>query len=70
VIVVARELGVSSDDPRLRRGIDWLLSNQRVSGKWFCRSPSKDSQHYFSTLGSAFAILALQSCGRLPGWPL
>jgi squalene-hopene/tetraprenyl-beta-curcumene cyclase len=70
VIVVARELGVSSDNPRLRRGIDWLLSNQRVSGKWFCRSPSKDGQHYFSTLGSAFAILALQSCGRLPGWPL
>ncbi|MHC4435358.1 MAG: prenyltransferase/squalene oxidase repeat-containing protein, partial [Planctomycetota bacterium] len=69
-IVVARELGVSSDSPRLRRGIDWLLSNQRVSGKWFCRSPAKDSRHYFSNFGSAFAILALQSCGKLPGWPL
>ena len=69
-IVVARELGVPSDDPRLRRGIDWLLSNQRVSGKWFCRSPAKDSRHYFSNFGSAFAILALQSCDRLPGWPL
>lgn len=69
-IIVARELGVSSKDPRLRRGIDWLLSNQRVSGKWFCRSPAKDSQHYFSNFGSAFAILALQSCEKLPGWPL
>jgi squalene-hopene/tetraprenyl-beta-curcumene cyclase len=69
-IIVARELGVSSDDPRLRRGINWLLSNQRVSGKWFCRSPSKDSRHYFSNFGSAFAVLALQSCDRLPGWPL
>jgi squalene-hopene/tetraprenyl-beta-curcumene cyclase len=69
-IVVARELGVSSDDPRLQRGIDWLLSNQRVSGKWFCRSPAKDSRHYFSNFGSAFAILALQSCNKLPGWPL
>ena len=69
-IIVARELGISSKDPRLRRGIDWLLSNQRVSGKWFCRSPAKDSQHYFSNFGSAFAILALQSCEKLPGWPL
>ncbi len=69
-IIVARELGVSSNDPRLQRGINWLLSNQRVSGKWFCRSPAKDSRHYFSDFGSAFAILALQSCDRLPGWPL
>ena len=69
-IIVARELGVSSDEQRLRHGIDWLLSNQRVSGKWFCRSPAKDNRHYFSNLGTAFAILALQSCDRLPGWPL
>ena len=69
-IIVARELGISSSDPRLRRGIDWLLRNQRVSGKWFSRSPATDSRHYFSNFGSAFAILALQSCDRLPGWPL
>jgi len=69
-IVVARELDVSSKDPRLRRGIDWLLGNQRISGKWFCRSPATDSRHYFSNFGSAFAILALQACDVLPGWPL
>jgi squalene-hopene/tetraprenyl-beta-curcumene cyclase len=69
-IIIAREMGVSSNDPRLRRGIDWLLNNQRVSGKWYCRSPAKDSRHYFSNLSSAFAILALQSCERLGGWPL
>jgi squalene-hopene/tetraprenyl-beta-curcumene cyclase len=69
-IIVARELGVSSKDSRLVHGIDWLLNNQRVSGKWFCRSPAIDSRHYFSNLGSAFAILALQSCDKLPGWPL
>lgn len=69
-IIIARELGVPSNEPQLRRGIDWLLSNQRVSGKWYCRSPAKDSRHYFSNFGSAFAILALQSCDRLPGWPL
>ena len=69
-IIVARELGMSSSDPRLQHGVDWLLRNQRVSGKWFSRSPATDSRHYFSNFGSAFAILALQSCNKLPGWPL
>jgi squalene-hopene/tetraprenyl-beta-curcumene cyclase len=69
-IVVARALGASADDPPLQRGIAWLLKNQRVSGKWYSRSPAKDSQHYFTNLGCAFAVLALQSCDHLPGWPL
>jgi squalene-hopene/tetraprenyl-beta-curcumene cyclase len=69
-IIVVRELGMPGGDPFLRRGIDWLLRNQRVSGKWFSRSPATDSRQYFSNFGSAFAILAIQSCDRLPGWPL
>ncbi len=69
VIVVARELGVSKDDPRLRRGIDWLRANQRESGKWFTRSPVTDCGNLISNVGSAYAILALQACGELPGWP-
>ena len=69
VIVVARELGVSGDDPRLRRGIDWLRSNQRESGKWFTRSPVNECQNLISNVGSAYAVLALQACGELPGWP-
>lgn len=69
VIVVARELGVPADDPRLERGISWLLANQRESGKWFTRSPVQDCGNLISNAGSAFDILALQSCGKLPGWP-
>ena len=69
-IVVARETGVATQAPELQRGVQWLLSNQRASGKWFVRSPAKDSRHYFTNVGSAFAILALQSCHELPGWPL
>ncbi len=70
VLVVARELGTPANDPRLRRGIDWLLKNQRVSGKWYTRSTGRDRRHYISNTGSAFAVLALQACGKLPGWPL
>ena len=69
-IVVARELGCPATDERLEKGIDWITQNQRESGKWFTRSPAKDSHHYLSNFGSAFAILALQSCEQLPGWPL
>ncbi|HWA99531.1 MAG TPA: squalene--hopene cyclase [Pirellulales bacterium] len=67
VIVVARELGVPADDPRLQRGIAWLKSHQRASGKWFTRSPVHDCGNLLSNAGTAFAVLALQSCGELPG---
>ena len=66
VIVVARTLGTPASQPQLQRGIGWLLEKQRVSGKWFTRSPTKDSRHYLSNFGTAFAVLALQSCDKLP----
>ncbi|MDZ4851169.1 MAG: squalene--hopene cyclase [Pirellulaceae bacterium] len=67
VIVVARELGIPADDPRLRRGIAWLHANQRESGKWFTRSPVNEARNLISNVGSAFDILALQACNELPG---
>lgn len=67
VIVVARELGVAADDPRLQRGIAWIRANQRESGKWFTRSPVKQCGNLMSNVGSAFVVLALQTCGELPG---
>lgn len=69
VIVIARELGTPASDPRLKRGIEWILKNQRESGKWFTRSPVNEARNLISNTGSAFAILALQACGELPGWP-
>lgn len=69
VIVISRELGIPASDPRMRRGIQWLLENQRESGKWFTRSPVNDAGNLISNTGTAYAILALQSCGELPGWP-
>ncbi len=69
VIVIARELGVPSDDARLQRGIKWIHGNQRESGKWFTQSPVKDAGNLISNVGSAYVILALQACDELPGWP-
>jgi squalene-hopene/tetraprenyl-beta-curcumene cyclase len=69
VLVVARELGVPASDERLARGVQWILTHQRESGKWFTRSPVRDCGNLISNAGSAFAILGLQACGHLPGWP-
>lgn len=69
VIVIARELGVPADDPQLQRGIAWLHVNQRESGKWFTRSPVKECSNLITNVGSAFAVLALQTCGELPSGP-
>lgn len=70
VIVVARELGIPADDPRIQEGISWIKSNQRESGKWFTRSPVVSANNLISNTGSAYIILALQACGELPGSPL
>ena len=69
VIVIARELGIPADDERLQRGLKWIYSNQRESGKWFTKSPVKDAGNLISNVGSAYVVLALQACGKLPGWP-
>jgi len=67
VIFAARQAGIPAQDPRLQRGITWLKTNQRASGRWF--TPSLNSytkQHLPSNAGTAFAVLALQSCDEVP----
>ena len=65
VVYVAREAGVPADDPRLQRGIQWLKEHQRTSGRWFTPSPTKDSKHFISNAGTAFAAMALAACGEI-----
>jgi squalene-hopene/tetraprenyl-beta-curcumene cyclase len=62
-VFVLRQAGIGATDPAIRRGVDWLLSNQRVSGRWFTRSLNNDKAHYMTHAGTAFAVLALQACG-------
>lgn len=64
-IYVLRAAGVPADDPRIQRGIAWLKSHQRESGRWFTRSMWKDSQHYITYAGTAYAIAALAMCGEV-----
>ena len=65
-IIVLREAGVPASDARIKKGIAWLTSNQRASGRWWTRSLNTDSWHFITYSGTAFPLLALQMCDALP----
>lgn len=64
VIYVLRRAGVPADNVQIRKGVVWLKSNQRESGRWFTRSLNRDNKHFISHAGTAFAVLALEACGE------
>lgn len=63
-VYVLRRAGVPADELRIQNGIAWLKAHQRLSGRWFTRSPWKDQKHYLTHAGTAYAILALAVCGE------
>lgn len=65
-IIVLRESGIPASDPRLQKGISWIKSNQRTSGRWWTKSLNTDSWHFITYSGTAFPILALSHCDALP----
>jgi len=62
VLYVLRQAGVSVDKESIYRGVSWLKSNQRESGRWFTRSVNADRAHYLANAGTAYAIMALKAC--------
>ena len=62
VVFVLRHAGIPADRDALKRGVVWLKSNQRESGRWFTKSLNTDTHHYISNAGTAFAVLALKAC--------
>jgi len=65
-ILALREAGVPADDAGIQRGIAWLQSNQRVSGRWWTRSLNTDSWHFITYSGTTLPLLALHACNALP----
>ncbi|MBY0524568.1 MAG: hypothetical protein K2R98_14285 [Gemmataceae bacterium] len=70
-IYVLRQANVSATNPQILRGIGWLQSNQRASGRWHTMSPGAGVHTetgrgtrdlYVLNAGTAFAVMALQSC--------
>jgi squalene-hopene/tetraprenyl-beta-curcumene cyclase len=64
VIHVLRKAQVPVTEPAIQRGVAWLKTHQRASGRWFTRSLNKDQEHYISHAGSAYAVMALAECGE------
>jgi squalene-hopene/tetraprenyl-beta-curcumene cyclase len=66
VIFIARQAGVPANDPRLQRGVAWLKTHQRASGRWFTPTYSRRTLNLPSNSGTGYAILALEACGEIP----
>ena len=65
-IVLLRESGALTSDPRIQAGVTWLKTNQRVSGRWWMKSLYRDTYHYITYISTAQALRALALCGELP----
>ncbi len=66
VIYVLRQAGVPAGDDAIQRGLGWLKTHQRTSGRWFTRSLNRDNKHFLTHAGTAMAVMALTACGDRP----
>ena len=65
-IIALRKAGVPASDPRIQRGVSWLLTNQRSSGRWWTRSLVRDGWQFINYSGTVYPLLALDLCDALP----
>jgi squalene-hopene/tetraprenyl-beta-curcumene cyclase len=65
-IIALRKAGVPASDRRIQRGIEWLLANQRASGRWYTRSLNRDGWQFITYSGTVYPLLALGLCDALP----
>jgi len=59
VVYVLQQAGVPNSDRHVQRGLAWLKSHQRESGRWFSRSLNRDNKHFLTHAGTAFAVMAV-----------
>lgn len=64
-LFVLRRGGVPAEDPTVQRGLTWIKTHQRVSGRWFTRSLNRDNHHFLTHAGTAFTLMALRECGAI-----
>ncbi|MDG2469483.1 MAG: hypothetical protein P8M80_09410 [Pirellulaceae bacterium] len=61
-IFALRKSGMDAESPSIQKGLKWLYSHQRESGRWYTRSLSRDNQHYLTHAGTALSIMAIREC--------
>jgi squalene-hopene/tetraprenyl-beta-curcumene cyclase len=62
ILYVLRQTGVGADAEPIRRGVAWLKTHQRASGRWFTQSLNGSRANVISNAGTAFAVMALTAC--------
>jgi squalene-hopene/tetraprenyl-beta-curcumene cyclase len=63
VIYMLRQAGLAADHDKIQKGIAWLRANQRVGGEWYTHSLTDEHWHFITHAGTAYAVMALTSCG-------
>ncbi|MAT14644.1 MAG: hypothetical protein CMJ46_05165 [Planctomyces sp.] len=64
-LMVLHEAGIPATDERVARGLNWLLTNHRESGRWWTRSLNTDEWHYVTFSGSLYPLTALIRYGAI-----
>lgn len=59
------ENGISKSDPRIQKALNWILTHQRQSGRWWTRSLNTDKYHFITYSGTCYPIMALVRCDLL-----
>ena len=66
-IVLMRQSDIPASDPRIARGLAWLKSEQRQSGRWWMHSLYRGNYHYITYIATVEAMKAFDLCGELSG---
>jgi len=66
-ILMLVKSGLAKDHPVVGKGLAWLKTHQRESGRWYSRSVSRDNRHFLTHAGTAMAIMALHACDQTGG---
>jgi squalene-hopene/tetraprenyl-beta-curcumene cyclase len=69
VVYILRMAGLPAQHAQIQKGVQWLKTHQRASGRWYTRSANKDSKHFITNEGTAFALMALAACNEIPAKP-
>jgi len=59
LMVLQRESLPANSKESVERGLQWLRTNQRVSGRWWTRSLNTDGPHFITYSATAYALAAL-----------
>ncbi len=63
VVYALRQADMPADNETIRKGVQWLKSNQRESGSWFTGSlGTRYKLNFMSHAGTAFAVMAIKAC--------